>query len=156
MKWVLPSVMKAKPAEWFRSHLWFFLTIPFITNSSCLISNDSAAGFSSASTTNDDVNRTPFKVKAYGLKHPLAKGYNKSIETDWKLFIVQSKHWAWRSGTDNKTGTYRKGKRLFSLLAFVFCTVTPAKKGGNTMEPKTTKKPSRKLVVFKRELPFYL
>ncbi len=24
------------------------------------------------------------------------------------------------------------------------------------MEPKTTKKPSRKLVVFKRELPFYL
>lgn len=41
-----------------------------------------AISFSSTSTPNNDVNRTPFKVKAYGLKHPLAKGYNKSIETD--------------------------------------------------------------------------
>ena len=31
-------------------------------------------------------------------------------------------------GSSSKTGTYRKGKRLFSLLAFVFCTVTPSQK----------------------------
>ena len=68
------------------SGFWGCGTMPGYASSLSPISyqfpGDSAASFTPLAAPGYDVNRTPFKVKAYGLKQPLAKGYNKSIETE--------------------------------------------------------------------------